>query len=138
MGFDDGVNKVFNLNFSCSNDDDDDDIDILYHEIYDSLVKVKKELKLKAIENESLLKKVKCLKNENLNLNVLVEQLFSQNKLCAECKVLKDKNLELIKSLQNFTNSKNKLDVMLENQHNSHNKKGLSFKKRRNQEDPIE
>ena len=63
--------------------------------MYDSLIRTKKELKLKIFENESLLKKVKCLENENHDLNVLVEQLLSQNKSCAKCKVLKDKNLEL-------------------------------------------
>ena len=53
-----------------------------------------------------------------------------QNKSCVECKILKDKNLELTKSLQNFTNSKNKLDVILENQHSFHNRKGLGFNKK--------
>ena len=42
-------------------------------------------------------------------------QLLSQNKSCAECKILKDKNHELIKALQNFTNTKNRLNSMLDN-----------------------
>ena len=35
--------------------------------------------------------------------------------------------MELTKSLQNFTNNKNRLDVMLENHHSFHNKNGLGF-----------
>ena len=46
--------------FSCSSDDDDDDDDVddLYNELYDSLVRVEKELKSKIVENKSLLEKV--------------------------------------------------------------------------------
>ena len=62
---------------------------------------------------------------------------MTQNKPCAECKFLKDKNLELTKSLQGFTNSKNKLHMMLENQHNFHSKKGLDFKRKvKNKKNP--
>ena len=71
------------------------------------------------------------MEKENHDLNLLVEQLFSQNKSCAKCKISKDKNLGLTKSFQNFTNSKNKLDVILENQHNFHNRKGSGFNKKR-------
>ena len=113
-------------------EDGDDDLDDLYHELYDSLVRAKKELKLKIVENESLLQKIKCLEKENHDSNLLVEQLLSQNKQCAKCRILKDKNLELIKFLQNFTNNKNTLHVILQNQHNFQNKKGLGFNKRRN------
>ena len=130
MALDDEIIKVFDSNPCCSSEDDDD-IDDLYHELYDSLVRAKKELKLKIIKNESLVQKIKCLKKENHDLNLLLEQLLSQNTPCVECKILKDKNLELIKSFQNFTNSKNTLHAMLENQHNIQNKKGLGFNKRR-------
>ena len=106
MIFYDKVNEVFDSKFSCSSNDDDD-INDLYHELYDSLVRAKKKLKISHC--------FKCLKNENHNLNVQIEQLLSQNKSCDKCKVLKDKNLVLIKYLQNFINNKNKLDVMLEN-----------------------
>ena len=47
------MNEVFDSNLSCSSDDDDD-IDDLYHELYDSLVRAKKDLKLKLVENDSL------------------------------------------------------------------------------------
>ena len=57
MAFDDEANKVFDSNLSCSSDDDDD-MDDLYHELYNSLVKAKKELKLKIVEHESLLEKI--------------------------------------------------------------------------------
>ena len=63
-------------------DDDDDDIYDLYHELYDSLIRVKKDLKLKTIKNESLLekKKFKLLEKENCDLTLLAKQLLSQNK----------------------------------------------------------
>ena len=48
-----------------------------------------------------------------------------QSKSCVEFKILKDKNLELTKSLQNFTNNKSRLELILENQQNLNNKKGL-------------
>ena len=79
-----------------------------------------------------LSEKLKSCEKENHNLNLLVGQLLTQNKSYAECKILKDKNLELTKSLQNFTNKKNNLSFMLENQQSLHSKKGLSFVKRRN------
>ena len=94
MALDDDANKVFELSSSCSSDDYDDMVN-LYHELYGILVRVKKELKTKIVENDLLLQKLKCLENENHDLNLLVEQLLTQNKLCAECKALKDKNLEL-------------------------------------------
>ena len=66
MALDDEITEVFDSNLSCSSDDDnDDDIDDVYHELYDSLVRTKKELKLKIVENESLLKKIKSLEKEN-------------------------------------------------------------------------
>ena len=54
MAFDDEITEVFNSNLSCFSDDDDDDVDDFYHKLYDSLVRAKKELKLKIVENESL------------------------------------------------------------------------------------
>ena len=110
----DDIIELFDSNFSCFSDDDD--IDDLSHQLFDSLIKAKKDLKLKIVENMSLLEKIKSLKKENYDLNLLVEQLLSQSKSCAKCKILKDKNLELTKSLQNFINNKNKLELMLENQ----------------------
>ena len=65
------VTKVFDSNLSCSSDDDE--IDDLYHGLYDSLVRAKKELKLKIAKNESLLEKIKCLEKENHDLNLHVE-----------------------------------------------------------------
>ena len=59
MVLNDEIIEVFVSNLSCSSDDDDDDddIDYLYHELYNSLVRAKKELKLKIVENESLIEK---------------------------------------------------------------------------------
>ena len=76
MAFDDEANEVLDFNLSCSSNDDDD-MDGLYLELYDSLVRGKKELKLKIIENESLLEMVRCLENDNHGLNLLVEQLLT-------------------------------------------------------------
>ena len=67
--------------------------------MYDSLVKPKKDLKQKIVENELLIEKLKPCENETHDLNLLVEQLLTQNKPSAECKILKDKNSELTKSL---------------------------------------
>ena len=67
----DEMTKVFDSNLSYSSDDDDD-IDDLYHELYDSLVRVKKELKLKTVENESLFEKTKLLEKEIHDLNFLL------------------------------------------------------------------
>ena len=111
MALEDESNEVFDSNLSYSSDDDDDDdddddMDDLYHKLYDSLVRAKKELKLKILENEYLLGKVRCLENENHDLNLMVKQLLTQNKACDECTVLNDKNLKLSKSLQSFTNKK--------------------------------
>ena len=50
MAFDDEVTEVFDSNLSCFSDNDDD-IDDLYHELYDSLVKAKNELKSKFVKN---------------------------------------------------------------------------------------
>ena len=72
------------------------------------------------------------MKRKNHDLNLLVKQLLTQNKPCAKCKILKDKNYKLTKSLQNFTNRKNKLDLILENQYDSHSKKGLGYVNGRN------
>ena len=58
---------------------------------------------------------------------MLVEKLLSQNKVFVECEILKAKNHKLSKALQNFTNSKNKVNDMLENKHNFQNRKGLGF-----------
>ena len=121
MALDDEITKVFDSNFTCSSDNDD--IDNLCHELYKSLDRVKKDLKLKITENESLNEKIKYLEKENYDLNLLVEQLLSQSKPYAKCKILKDKNLELTKSLQNFTNNKCILELILENRQNFNNKK---------------
>ena len=41
----DEIIEVFDLNLSYSSDDDND-IDYLYHKLYDSLIRAKKDLKL--------------------------------------------------------------------------------------------
>ena len=77
MALDNDLDEIFDSNLSYSSDDDDDDIDYLYHELHDSLVKAKKELKLKIVENKSFLEKIKLLEKENHDLNLLAEQLLS-------------------------------------------------------------
>ena len=92
MALNDEMIKVFDSNISFFNDDDDEEIDDLYHDLYDSLVRVMKDLKLKIDENESFIQKIKSLEKENHDLNLLVEQLLSQSKSCTECKILNEKN----------------------------------------------
>ena len=72
MAFDNDLDEVCDSNLSCFSDDDDD-IDDLYHELYDSLVKVTKDLKPKMAKNELLCHKIKQLKKENYDLNLLIE-----------------------------------------------------------------
>ena len=59
-------------------------------------------------------------KKQNHDLNILVKQLLSQNKVCAKCEILKTKNNELSKAIQNFTNNKKK---------NFQNRKGETYGK---------
>ena len=75
MAFNDDIDKV-ESNLSCSSNDDDE-VDDLYHELYDALVRVKKELKTKHAEIDLLNEKIKSLEKENHDLNLLVEQLLS-------------------------------------------------------------
>ena len=76
MAFDQDSTKILDSNLSSSSDGEDD-IDDLYHELYDSLVRAKKELKSKIIEIESLVQKVNCLEKEKHELNLLIEQLLT-------------------------------------------------------------
>ena len=58
MAFDNDLDEVYDSILSYSSDDDD--IEDLYHELYDSLlVKDKKDLKCKIIENDVLIDNVK-------------------------------------------------------------------------------
>ena len=131
MALDEEINEVYDSNSSYSSDDDNN-IDDLYQELYESLVRAKKDLNKKIVENNLLIEKLKSCEKENHDLNLLVEQLLTQNKPCAECKILKDKNYELTKSLQNFTNNRNNLDLILENQQNFQSEKGLGSVNERN------
>ena len=72
IALDDEMTKAFDSNLSCSSDNDGE-IDDLYHELYDSLVKAKKDLKLKIVKNESLIEKIKSLEKENHDLNLLAK-----------------------------------------------------------------
>ena len=72
MALDNQIDKEFNSNLLYSNDDDDD-MDDLYNELYDSLIRAKKELKLKFVENESFLEKIKLLEKENHDLTLLTK-----------------------------------------------------------------
>ena len=110
--FENDINEVFDSNFSYSSDDDIDD---LYHELYDSLVRVNEELKTNISKIELILDKIKQSKKENHDLNLFIEQLLSQNRTCVECEILKAKNLELSNALENFINNKNRLNIILEN-----------------------
>ena len=64
----------FNSNLSCSSNDDE--MDDLYNELYDSLVKAKKDLKNKLVENSLLHERIKLLEKENNGWNTLVEIFF--------------------------------------------------------------
>ena len=57
MTLDNDIDEVFDPNLSYSNDDDD----IHYHELYDLLVNEKKDLKIKIVQNDILLEKIKQL-----------------------------------------------------------------------------
>ena len=105
MALDNKINKVYDSNLSCSNDDDE--INYLYHELYDSLVKEKKDLKSKIAKNDMLHEKIKQFEKENHVLNMLVKQLLSKNKVCYEFEAYKAKNHQLSSALQKFTNNKN-------------------------------
>ena len=85
---------------------------------------------MKIVKNKSLVEKIKSLEKDH-DLKLANWAIISQSKSYVECKILKDKNLELTTSLQNFTNNKNRIYIMLENQHCFHNKKELGFNKRR-------
>ena len=74
MALDDDINKVYDSNLSCSSDDDD--IDYLYSELYDALVKVKKDLKNKLAKNSLLHERIKSLEKEINYLNTLIEFFF--------------------------------------------------------------
>ena len=52
MAFDNDINKVYDFSFPSSNDDNEKDD--LYNELYDSLVKAKKDLKSKLAKNTML------------------------------------------------------------------------------------
>ena len=70
MALNNDIDEVYDLNLSYSNDDDIED---LYHKSYNSLVKAKKDLKSKIAKNDVLFEKIKHLKKENHDLNVLIE-----------------------------------------------------------------
>ena len=95
MTLDNDINEVYCSNLSYFSDDDD--IDNLYHELYDSLVKVKKDLKLKIAKNDVLFEKIILPEKENHDLNVLVEQLLSQNKVCFECEIYEAKIISCLR-----------------------------------------
>ena len=57
MEFDNKIDEVYNSNLSCSSDNKE--IDYLYIELYESLVKVKKDLKNELAKNAILQKKKK-------------------------------------------------------------------------------
>ena len=61
MALDNDINEVYESNLSCSNDDD---IDYFYHELYDSLVKAKRDLKSKIAKNDVLFEKIDQLDKE--------------------------------------------------------------------------
>ena len=107
------INEVYDSNFSCLSDDDE--IDYLYNEVYDSLVKDKKYLKNSLTKKLQLHERIKLLEKENNDLKILVEKLITKNKTCNQYETYKAKVIELTKALHVFTNSKNKLDDILDN-----------------------
>ena len=86
----------------------------MYHELYDSPVKAKKNLKSKIVENDTLYEKIKHLEKENHDLNMFPKELLPENKVCSKCEAYKIKNYELSKALQRFINNKNRMNDMLE------------------------
>ena len=133
IALDDDKNEVYDSNLSYSSKDDE--IENLYNELYDSFIKENKDLKSK-IANQLLLDKINQLEKENYDLNVLAEKLLTESKCCYECETYKAKNNKLLEALQSFTNSKNKLNDMLNNQHNFYKKYGLGFGKRKKNNKP--
>ena len=57
MALDNEIDEVYDSNLSYSSDDDK--IDNLYHELYHSIVKAKKDLKSKMAKNVILHEKIK-------------------------------------------------------------------------------
>ena len=99
---------------SCSNDDDEKDD--LYNNLYDSLVKAKKDLRNTFTKNLLLHESINLLEKENNNLNILVEKLLIESKTCCWYETYKANINELTKALQVFSNSKNKLNDILDDQ----------------------
>ena len=79
MAVDNEIYEVHDPNLSCSSDDDE--IDDLYNELYDSVVKEKKDLKTKLAKNALLHEKVKQLGKGNHDLNMLSEILLIENQV---------------------------------------------------------
>ena len=66
------INEAYDSSLSYSSDDDE--IDYFYNELYGSLIKARKDLKEKLIENTLLHERINQLEKENHDLNTLVER----------------------------------------------------------------
>ena len=96
--------------------DDDDDIDNLYNELYDPLIKGKKELKIANNKIKMLNEEIKMIRIENDKLSVMTEKQYF------ECYYLNN-------VLQGFAGSKNKLTSKIRKQKKISNRYGLGFRK---------
>ena len=90
MEIDDDIIELYDSNLSYSRDWDE--IKDLYNELYDSLVKHKKELKNTLAKNKSLLEKINVLEKENNDRNTLIKIFFLENKSCNQYETYKAKN----------------------------------------------
>ena len=113
IALNDDISEVYDSSLSYYSDGDE--IHDLYNELYDSLVKAKKELRQAKKKKKILLKEqIKMIKVENVLLNVMIKKPLVENNICNKCKIYEAK----IKDLQSFTSSKQKLNNILGNQKN--------------------
>lgn len=112
MAFRNNLKEIYDSSCSSSNDVD---IDYLYNELYDSLLKVKKELKSTNNKNKMLNEEIKMIMIENDMLSVMTKKPLVEFYNYNKCKVFKAKIRNLNKILQCFATSKNKLTNILGN-----------------------
>ena len=108
---------IYLMTMECENirvDDSDyiasnDDIDDLYSEIYEYLIKDKKNVNLSKKIIATLEIDINGLQKENKLLKKRIESLDISSKVCQICETLKAKVEDLSKPLEKFTNGKNNL-----------------------------
>ena len=120
--------EVNDFDINTSNDENDD-VDDLYNELYDDLIKVKKNVRLSKKIITTLKTDVEVLQKENDLLKMKIERLDISSKVCQMCEAFKAKVDDLTKSLEKFTNGKKNLDTLLGNQILGPNKEGIGYEK---------